>query len=134
MNRSLTRSRIGWIGWLLPRISGGYPIKLFQDSAHLLRTGSKIGYYITVLALRDILIGEHLQCWQHFVLACRKLCRSHLHSSDIHLGDALLMQFCTRYERIYGKQAVTPNIYLHAHLRECFLDYRRVGFLSTHHF
>lgn len=79
--------------------------------------------YFSVLALRDVLAEEHLQCWQHFVLACRKLCRRRVTLLDIQIGDALLMQFCTRYERIYGKDVVTPNMHLHAHLRDCLLDY-----------
>lgn len=79
--------------------------------------------YFSVLVLRDILTGENLQCWQHFVLACRKLCKRCLTPLDIQVGDTLLMQFCSRYERIYGKNLVPPNMHFHAHLRECLLDY-----------
>ena len=64
--------------------------------------------YFSVIVLRDVLTGEHLECWQHFVLALRKLCKKTLKPLDIQVGDALLMQFCSRYEIIYGKSAVTP--------------------------
>ena len=31
--------------------------------------------YFSLISLRDIISGEHLECWRHFVLACRILCR-----------------------------------------------------------
>lgn len=33
------------------------------------------------------------------------------------------MTFCRRIEHMYGKEVITPNIHMHAHLRECLLDY-----------
>ena len=33
------------------------------------------------------------------------------------------MEFCKKFERLYGKDLVTPNMYLHGHLKECLLDY-----------
>ena len=29
--------------------------------------------YFSLIALRDILVGDALECWRHFVLACRVL-------------------------------------------------------------
>ena len=40
--------------------------------------------------------------------------------NNLHLADALLVQFCRRAERTYGKSTVTPN--MHGHLNECILD------------
>ena len=79
--------------------------------------------YFSLLALQDIITGEDLECWRHFVLACRHLCCKQLTQSNIQLGDALLMQFCRRIERLYGKEIVTPNMHLHGHLRSCIEDY-----------
>ena len=33
------------------------------------------------------------------------------------------MQFCSRFEVLYGPQTVTPNIHFHAHLADCIEDY-----------
>ena len=66
---------------------------------------------------------EHLECWRHFVLACRILCQHSLSSVQINLLDALLMQFCKRVEHIYGKESISPNMHLLGHLREVLLDY-----------
>ena len=79
--------------------------------------------YYSLLALQDLISGNDLECWRHFVLACRKLSCKHLTRHDLVVGDALLMQFCRRYERLYGKDIITPNMHLHAHLKSCIEDY-----------
>ena len=35
----------------------------------------------------------------------------------------MLLQFCQKFERLYGKSKVKPNMHLHGHLKECVLDY-----------
>ena len=35
----------------------------------------------------------------------------------------LLLTFCRRVQELYGENAVTPNMHLHCHLRECVLDF-----------
>lgn len=64
-----------------------------------------------------------MECWRHFVLACRIICKHSLTNTDIILADSLLMQFCKRMERIYGESVITPNMHLHGHLKEVILDY-----------
>ena len=76
----------------------------------------------SIPALFDIL-SEQLECWRHYVLACRILCKQCLSHDDITLADALLMQFCQRVERLYGKAVVTPIMHMHGHLKESLLDY-----------
>ena len=85
---------------------------------------SKIGTNIySVLSLYDILDQGDFQCWQHFVLASRLLTQPVISISDLHLADALLMQFCRRVERKYGKNMITSNMHMHGHLKECILDF-----------
>ena len=66
--------------------------------------------------------GDVLECWKHFVLACRSLCTKHITLKSAKLGDALLLQFCRRTEHIFGSEFITPNMHLHCHLLEC-IDY-----------
>lgn len=33
------------------------------------------------------------------------------------------MQFCKKFESMYGQLEVTPNMHLHSHLINCVLDY-----------
>ena len=42
---------------------------------------------------------------------------------ELLLADALLMYFCQRCVRLYGEEVSTPNMHLHAHIRECVEDY-----------
>ncbi len=59
----------------------------------------------SIPALHGVLPDEHYECWRHFVLACRILCKQCLSDSDITVADGLLMQFCKRVERLYGEAA-----------------------------
>ena len=77
----------------------------------------------SVPALYDILPQEHFQCWQHFVLACRVLCKHQLSQSDIDLFGVLLIRFCQRAQALYGEHFVTPNMHMHAHLKSVVEDY-----------
>lgn len=63
-----------------------------------------------------------LECWRHFVLACRRLSRRSL-IEDIRIGDALLLHFCKRVCQIYGPESLTPNMHMHGHLISCIRDY-----------
>lgn len=79
--------------------------------------------YYSVIVLRDILPEDELECWRHFVLACRVLSRKSISQEQIQLGDILLIQFCRRTERIFGNHSVTPNMHMHCHLSACIKDY-----------
>lgn len=79
--------------------------------------------YYSIICLRDILDDDKLNCWRHFVLACRLLCSKTLTMEEAKLGDALLLYFCKRVERIFGRECITPNMHMHCHLYDCILDY-----------
>ena len=46
-----------------------------------------------------------------------------LSTTELLLADALLLQFCRRCVSLYGEEVGTPNMHLHAHIRECIEDY-----------
>ena len=73
--------------------------------------------------MRDIFTGPHMECWRHFVLACRLLVHFEITHTNVSLADGMLLQFCKRVERLYGKAAITPNMHLHCHLKECIIDF-----------
>lgn len=79
--------------------------------------------YFSIITLRDMLPGDVLECWRHFVLACRVLCTRKISMVNAKLGDALLLQFCCRTEQLFGKETITPNMHLSCHLYECIVDY-----------
>ena len=79
--------------------------------------------YFSLLSMRDIFTGPHMECWRHFVLACRLLVHFEITHTNVSLADGMLLQFCKRVERLYGKAAITPNMHLHCHLKECIIDF-----------
>ena len=79
--------------------------------------------YYSLIALRGLLCDEHLECWRHFVLACRLLSQHILSKDNIVLADALLLKFCRRTELLYGASVVTPNMHFHCHLKSCLFDF-----------
>ena len=42
---------------------------------------------------------------------------------DIQSAHLFFVQFARRFQELYGREFFTPNIHLHMHLRECFMDY-----------
>ena len=46
--------------------------------------------YCYIVALRDVVSGDILECWRHFVLACRVLCTKSITLERAKLGDAVL--------------------------------------------
>ena len=110
--------------FIMPSDVGRIPRKIETGFSSF--TADQFKNWITIFsipALFQILTGEHLECWRHFVLACRILCKHSLSMDDISLADALLMCFCRRVQHLYGESAVTPNIHLHVHLKEELLNY-----------
>ena len=45
----------------------------------------------SVLVLHDIVAGGVLDCWQHFVLACRKRVTRTVSTDNVKLGDTLFL-------------------------------------------
>ena len=79
--------------------------------------------HYSIICLHGLLSAAHLECWRHFVLACRYLCQPILKPNDVIIADALLLKFCKRTEQLFGKDIITPNMHMSCHLRECILDY-----------
>ena len=77
----------------------------------------------SIPTLFGLLPSEHLECWRHFVSACRILCKQTLSYDSIILMDALLLQFCKKVQQLYGENSVTPNMHFHGHLKEVVLDF-----------
>ena len=81
--------------------------------------------YFSIYALDGILPSVHLKCWQTliFVLACRLICKPCISLTEVQKADFLFLKFCKDYEKLYGSLAITPNMHLHTHLKECIIDF-----------
>ena len=63
-----------------------------------------------------------LQTLVHFLCACSYLCKPYISRREVDKADELLVKFCAEFEQLYGKEAVTPNLHMHMHLKDCVLD------------
>lgn len=79
--------------------------------------------FFSLICLRDILVGDDLEVWRYFVLLCRIFSAKCITADQLNLADALLMRFCWCVEILYGQSAITPNMHMHAHIKECVMDY-----------
>ena len=121
-NYTLIQDRVNQL--MVPPDIGRIPHKIFSGfSSFTADQWKNWVIYYSLIALRGLLPSDVLECWRHFVLACRILCSHQITAEQVTLGDALLLHFCKRTERIFGWQHITPNMHMHCHLRSCILDY-----------
>ena len=89
-------------------------------------TANQWSNWITVyspIVLKGLLPDDHLNCWLLFVRACSLLKARVIRKSDIESADLLLLQYCKKFQQIYGQHSITPNMHLHTHLKQCLIDY-----------
>ena len=82
--------------------------------------------WITVyspIVLKGILPNQHLHCWLIFVRACSILSRRVITQNDLSTADLLLVNYCKKFEQLYGKEHTTMNQHLHLHIRQTMVDY-----------
>ena len=108
----------------LPSDVGRIPMKIESGFAGFTADQFKNWVILySIPSLYGLLPPRHLECWRHFVLACRLLCKQSLTDRDVHLVDALLLQFCKKVEELYGERSITPNMHMHGHLKEVLVDF-----------
>ncbi|OAD80856.1 hypothetical protein PHYBLDRAFT_161494 [Phycomyces blakesleeanus NRRL 1555(-)] len=73
--------------------------------------------------LKHVLPAKNLENWILFVDACRLLTKTSINDKEIDEAHSKLQLFCTRFQTLYGKSAVTPNMHLHLHLSKCVHDF-----------
>ena len=56
--------------------------------------------YFSIYCLHDLIPKEHLECWRHFVLACRYLCQFSYTDDELRIADVLL-RFYQRVHAIF---------------------------------
>lgn len=73
--------------------------------------------------MKSILPGDHYRCWHAFVMGCHIMCSRAISQAGIAEMDHYVMSFCRMFEQVFGAGACTPNLHLHGHLKECYIDY-----------
>lgn len=113
INNTTTPHYVGRIPLKIASSFSGFTADQFKNWANL----------FSIMALSRVLPTEHMKCWCYFVQASRILCQMSLTHEQVLLADAFLLRFCQQVEILYGKQAITPNMHLHCHLKQCVFDY-----------
>ena len=106
-----------------PALMGRIPSKIASGFAGF--TAEQFMLWTTLFSpfvLIDILPDNHFTLWSKFSRACALLCRPYIHTNDVEEADKLLLEFCVGFEQLYGREACTPNLHMHCHLRDCILD------------
>ena len=116
---NLIQSRVNSV--TTPHYVGRIPNKIASSFSGF--TADQFKNCFSLLILDDILLSQDLHYWRYFVLASRILCQMSISEFEIQCADAFLLQFCSNFERSYGKEAITPNMHLHCHLKQSLIDY-----------
>ena len=61
---------------------------------HKLMSSKNFVIHHSMICLHGLLPADVLECWHHFVLACRLLCQTKLKRDDIIIADAFILKFC----------------------------------------
>ena len=110
--------------FIIPNNAGRLPSTIGSGYAGF--TANQWSNWITVyspIVLKGILPDDHLNCWLLFVRACSLLKARVIRKSDIESADLLLLQYCKKFQQMYGQYSITPNMHLHTHLKQCLIDY-----------
>ena len=60
----------------------------------------------SLCCLKGILPHRHYDCWLLFVKSTSLLCRRSITLQELDRADALLLEFCEAFEKLYGKEIV----------------------------
>ena len=78
---------------------------------------------VSPIVLKGILPSADLNCWLLFVNACRLMLTRIISVDTVSKADDYLVLFCKTFQRLYGNQPCTPNMHLHMHLKDSFLNF-----------
>lgn len=77
----------------------------------------------SLYALQGTVPQVHLDCWWLFVQACLMFCQPLINPESIDKGDKFILEFCKKFEHLYGPRYCTPNMHLHCHIADCLYDF-----------
>ena len=77
----------------------------------------------SLYALNNVLPPRDLECWSLFVQASVLLRQYTISQADVAEADEKLLEFCKLFEILYENEYCTPNMHLHAHVKDCILDF-----------
>ena len=77
----------------------------------------------SLYCLSGIVDEQHYECWRLLVESCILYCQFVITADHIHQAHSLLVEYCKKFETLYGSESCTPNMHMSCHLKECLLDF-----------
>ena len=110
--------------FVIPTGTGRLPHKVEHGFANLKADEWKNWILIfSLVALKPLVDSSIYSLWTLFVQACSLLCSRVITFDAIERADKLIHKYCCSFEDTFGKDKCYPNLHLHCHLKDCFLDH-----------
>ncbi len=77
----------------------------------------------SIPAFTGVLPLAYLDVWQKFVKACYLICRPVVHKQDAKEAQQLFLEYGKKFESLFGRDAVTPNMHFATHIVECMEEF-----------
>ena len=107
-----------------PPIIGRIPYKIASKFSGLKADQWKSWtLYFSLYALKGTLPHRDYDCWLIFVKVCTLICKRCISLCDLDGIDQHIENFCIKFEELYGKNNLTPNMHLAAHITDCIREH-----------
>ena len=79
--------------------------------------------YYSLFGLKGLIPYNHYNCWHLYVKICTILCTVKISIADLDRVQSLILEFCTKYEELYGEEYLSMNMHLLCHISDCIRDH-----------
>ena len=110
--------------FIVPSGIGRIPRKVVSEFANFKAEEWKNWVLIySLISLKPVIDEIKYNLWVSFVQACSLICLCAITREAINVADQLILQYCTCFEEVFGKDNCNPNLHMHCHIKDCLLDY-----------
>ena len=110
--------------FIVPSGIGRIPRKVVSEFANFKAEEWKNWVLIySLISLKPVIDEIKYNLWVSFVQACSLVCSRAITREAIDVADQLILQYCTCFEEVFGKDNCYPNLHMHCHIKDCLLDH-----------
>ena len=89
--------------FVIPHDVGRIPTKISSSfSGFTAKKWKNWTLIFSLYSLKELLPYQHYQCRHLFVKACHMFCRRSIRLEDDSMGDRFIIDFCNKFEQLYG--------------------------------
>ena len=91
---------------------------------HMQQSSGRTGHSFILISAFKVFYQRNISgAGRHLCLYVDIFCKSATTKTELDIVDGLILQFCKSVETLYVKNAITPNMHMHNHLKEVILDH-----------